>query len=79
MSFKIIPYPGPPNEYFIGVDPYGYDGLVATCCVMKRTIYPDLEIVASFQGRNNESFKRQVQDYVDKLKIHYNSIAIFEQ
>jgi hypothetical protein len=76
--FEIIPYPGPENEYFIGVDPYGYDGRVATCFVMKRD-YPNTTIVAMYHGRGNEIFKKQVQNYINQFQINSSCIRIFDK
>ncbi len=78
MDLNIIPYPGEPNQYFIGVDPYGYDGMVATCCVMKRESSNHLgEVVALYKGRPDNYFNEKVQEYIDFFKISATRIAIF--
>jgi hypothetical protein len=79
-SFKIIPFPGQPNEYFIGIDPHGYDGRVATCCVMKREcINNHTVVVAQYKGRPDNDFKAQVQEYINYYKIPAESIARFDK
>jgi hypothetical protein len=79
-SFEIIPYPGPVNEYFIGVDPHGYDGRVATCCVMKKESNDiNTEVVAQYKGRPDSDFKAQVQEYINYYKIPDESIALFDK
>ncbi len=76
--FDIIPFPGKPNEYFIGIDPYGYYGRVATCCVMKRESNGNnTKVVALYKGRPDSDFKKQVQEYINYYKIPDESIALF--
>lgn len=79
-NFEIIPYPGPAIEYFIGVDLHGYDGRVATCCVMKRECTDNhTVVVAQYKGRPNSDFNAKVQEYINYYKIPDESIALFSK
>ena len=79
-SFEIIPFPGQPNEYFIGIDPHGYDGRVATCCVMKKeSNSSNTEVVAQYQGRPDSDFNAQVQEFINYYKIPDELIALFNK
>lgn len=47
------------DEYVMGIDPYGYDNITGTFCVMKKD-EAGLTVVAQYQSRNKVDFEEEV-------------------
>jgi hypothetical protein len=74
-DLNIVPFDGPSNGYFLGIDPVGYDHNVAVFTVMKMgNNNKPTEIITSYKGRPNEDFKAKVQEVIDLYKINEYSI-----
>lgn len=56
------------NEYFMGVDPYGYTGDRGNICVMSRSEDNKLMLVATYEGRNDETFTAEFNRLLDLYK-----------
>ncbi len=61
------------NKYVMGVDPYGYDGNVATVIVMSKS-KDGAEVVAQYKGRPSIDFEAEVKKLAAFYKIPDNHI-----
>lgn len=75
-EIKIVPFPDKPQEYVQGVDRYvmgidagGYDAKTFAVCVIKKADDNMNEIVATYYGRSEVDYAKEVE----RLTKYYNT------
>lgn len=77
-QLKILPFPDSKPDYFVGIDPYGYDGRVSSFCVVKKPINSGgMEIVASYSSSDKERYTKQLQDLMNLYNIPEENVIDF--
>lgn len=61
------------DEYVMGIDPYGYDNITGTFCVMKKD-EAGITVVAQYQSRNKEYFDKKIQEVMKYYNIPEDNI-----